>query len=141
MGRDEEDEGEGRERRRRREGVFGNFWGALIVGEREERLEGRKKNQEVNERERETEGERVLDLRIERRSLRARRSRELQVLRGGRLVYSLFLELSDVLGPVLKTLFKKLSEIISFLLVALIGRALGLIYRGIRQSFRTPKIR
>lgn len=63
-----------------------------------------------------------------------RRVKELRALSGWRYYYSLYLEFSDVVGPLLKTIITKLGEGISFLLVILIGRSLGLIYRGIRQS-------
>jgi len=55
---------------------------------------------------------------------------------GRRYIYSLYLEFSDIVGPLLEALVKKLGEAVSFLLVRLIGRSLGLIFEGIRQSVR-----
>lgn len=71
---------------------------------------------------------------IEKFKLPVRRVRELRALSGWRYYYSLFLEFSDICGPLLRTVVTKLGEGISFLLVILIGRSLGLIYRGICQS-------
>lgn len=53
-----------------------------------------------------------------------------------RYYFSLFLELSDISMPFIRALFDKISNAISFFLVCLIGRSLGLIYTGIRQSLR-----
>eukprot|EP00850_Spirogloea_muscicola_P020779 SM000226S07420 [mRNA] locus=s226:102551:103914:- [translate_table: standard] len=66
----------------------------------------------------------------------ARRSAELGALRGWRLAYSLALELADVAAPVGSTLLAALGGALSFLLSALIGRSLGLVYRGICRSMR-----
>eukprot|EP00850_Spirogloea_muscicola_P008252 SM000043S15880 [mRNA] locus=s43:700776:702140:- [translate_table: standard] len=66
----------------------------------------------------------------------ARRSAELGALRGWRLAYSLALELADVAAPVGNTLLAALGGALSFLLSALIGRSLGLVYRGICRSMR-----
>ncbi|MCO5550658.1 hypothetical protein L7F22_004147 [Adiantum nelumboides] len=66
----------------------------------------------------------------------ARRARELRRLTGWRYYFSLYLEFSDICGPLLRTVATKLGEGISFLLVTLIGRSLGLIYRGICQSIQ-----
>eukprot|EP00850_Spirogloea_muscicola_P006620 SM000031S11629 [mRNA] locus=s31:780956:782332:+ [translate_table: standard] len=66
----------------------------------------------------------------------ARRSAELGALRGWRLVYSLALELADVAAPVGNTLLAALGGALSFFLSALIGRSLGLVYRGICRSMR-----
>ncbi|KAI5064325.1 hypothetical protein GOP47_0020995 [Adiantum capillus-veneris] len=73
---------------------------------------------------------------IERYKLFARRARALRALTGWRYYFSLYLEFSDICGPLLRTVVTKLGEGISFLLVTLIGRSLGLIYRGIRQSIQ-----
>eukprot|EP00250_Pteridium_aquilinum_P033661 c6037_g1_i2 orf=905-1753(+) len=72
--------------------------------------------------------------------LSVRRGRELRALTGWRYYFSLYLEFSDVCGPLLRTVVTKLGEGISFLLVILIGRSLGLIYRGIRQSVRWTSV-
>lgn len=53
-----------------------------------------------------------------------------------RYYFSLFLELSDIAMPLVRTVIAKVSDAISFFLVSLIGRSLGLIYTGIRQSLR-----
>lgn len=67
-------------------------------------------------------------------SMPVKRTKELRALTGWRYYFSLFLELSDITAPVIRTFFKKVSDAISFFLVCLIGRSLGLIYTGIRQS-------
>ena len=47
---------------------------------------------------------------------------------------SLLLEAADVVGPLLRRAGRRLGDALSFLLVQLIGRALGLVARGVRQS-------
>lgn len=74
------------------------------------------------------------DLVICKRVLQTKRTKELRALSGWRYCYSIFLEFSDVMGPLIRELLTRLGRGISFLLVSLIGRSLGLIYRGIRQS-------
>lgn len=69
-------------------------------------------------------------------SVPVKRTKELRALTGWRYYYSLFLELFDISMPLVKTVVGKVSEAISFFLVCLIGRSLGLIYTGIRQSLR-----
>ncbi|KAI6674470.1 hypothetical protein NL676_002376 [Syzygium grande] len=69
-------------------------------------------------------------------SMPVKRTKELRALTGWRYYFSLFLELSDIIMPVIRILFKKVSDAVSFFLVCLIGRSLGLIYTGIRQSLR-----
>ncbi|KAJ9543485.1 hypothetical protein OSB04_023192 [Centaurea solstitialis] len=69
-------------------------------------------------------------------SIPVKRTKELRALTGWRYYCSLFLESADILMPFIRTLFAKISEAISFFLVCLIGRSLGLIYTGIRQSLR-----
>ncbi|CAM6093716.1 unnamed protein product [Calypogeia fissa] len=81
------------------------------------------------------------DLVLTLSQLPARRSLELKALTGWRYYYSLFLELSDVVGPLLSILLSKAGDMVSFLLITLIGRSLGLVYQGIRQSVRWPSNR
>ncbi|OWM82884.1 hypothetical protein CDL15_Pgr005284 [Punica granatum] len=69
-------------------------------------------------------------------SMPVKRTTELRDLTGWRYYYSLFLELSDITMPLIRTVINKISNAISFFLVSLIGRSLGLIYTGIRQSLR-----
>lgn len=69
-------------------------------------------------------------------SISVKRTKELRALKGWRYYFSLFLELSDISMPFIRALFDKISNAISFFLVCLIGRSLGLIYTGIRQSLR-----
>ncbi|CAH9050853.1 unnamed protein product [Cuscuta epithymum] len=69
-------------------------------------------------------------------SIAAKRTKELRSLSGWRYYFSLFLELSDIAMPLIRTFIAKVSGAISFFLVCLIGRSLGLIYTGIRQSLR-----
>ncbi|GLJ11237.1 hypothetical protein SUGI_0148120 [Cryptomeria japonica] len=63
-----------------------------------------------------------------------KRTKELRALLGWRYYYSVFLEVSDVVGPLLRDLLQRIGRGIAFLLVSLIGRSLGLICQGIRQS-------
>ncbi|KAL1565178.1 hypothetical protein AAHA92_07428 [Salvia divinorum] len=65
-----------------------------------------------------------------------KRTKELRALVGWRYYFSLFLELADISMPIVKKLVAKVSDAISFVLVCLIGRSLGLIYSGIRNALR-----
>ncbi|KAF5726596.1 hypothetical protein HS088_TW22G00276 [Tripterygium wilfordii] len=65
-----------------------------------------------------------------------KRTKELRALTGWRYYLSLYLELADISLPLIKAVIGKISDAISFFLVCLIGRSLGLIYTGIRQSLR-----
>ncbi|PNY12701.1 hypothetical protein L195_g009336, partial [Trifolium pratense] len=69
-------------------------------------------------------------------SMPVKRTKELRSLTGWRYYFSLLLELSDITMPIVRTVINKASEAISFFLVSLIGRSLGLIYTGIRQSLK-----
>ncbi|KAL1198899.1 hypothetical protein V5N11_008517 [Cardamine amara subsp. amara] len=69
-------------------------------------------------------------------SLPVKRTKELKALSGWRYYFSLFLELSDIGLPIIRVVLDKVSSIISFFLVTLIGRSVGLIFTGIRQSLR-----
>lgn len=69
-------------------------------------------------------------------SMPVKRTKELRALSGWRYYFSLFLELSDISMPMIQVFFNKVSNAITFFLVSLIGRSLGLIYTGIRQSLR-----
>ncbi|XVE72783.1 hypothetical protein DITRI_Ditri11bG0066300 [Diplodiscus trichospermus] len=69
-------------------------------------------------------------------SMSVKRIKELRALTGWRYYFSLFLEFSDITMPMVKALIDRVSNAISFFLVCLIGRSLGLIYTGIRQSLR-----
>ncbi|KAG4377623.1 hypothetical protein AAZX31_18G156100 [Glycine max] len=69
-------------------------------------------------------------------SMPVKRTKELRALTGWRYYFSLFLELSDITMPLIRAVIDKVSDAISFFLVSLIGRSLGLIYTGIRQSLR-----
>ncbi|GFZ17618.1 hypothetical protein Acr_26g0008880 [Actinidia rufa] len=73
---------------------------------------------------------------IDHVSVTVKRTKELRALTGWRYYFSLFLELTDITMPLIKTIFAKVSDAISFFLVCLIGRSLGLIYTGIRQSLQ-----
>ncbi|GBG81271.1 hypothetical protein CBR_g31943 [Chara braunii] len=73
---------------------------------------------------------------IFKRQMAARRSKQLRALRGWRLGYSIYLEFADVTVPIISAVILKIGNVISYLLVTLIGRSLGLIYRGVRQSLR-----
>lgn len=67
-------------------------------------------------------------------------SQELGELRGWRYAVSLALEALDVAAPLAAGLLARAGAAASWLLVALIGRSLGLMYRGVRQSIapRSP---
>ncbi|KAI3772897.1 hypothetical protein L6452_04091 [Arctium lappa] len=65
-----------------------------------------------------------------------KRTKELRGLVGWRYYFSLYLEFADITMPFIRTLVAKISDAVSFFLVSLIGRSLGLIYTGIRQSLR-----
>ncbi|CAA7058873.1 unnamed protein product [Microthlaspi erraticum] len=69
-------------------------------------------------------------------SLPVKRTKELKALSGWRYYFSLFLELADIGMPIIRVVLEKVSSIISFFLVTLIGRSVGLIFTGIRQSLR-----
>lgn len=69
-------------------------------------------------------------------SLSLKRTREMRVLKGWRYYFSLLLELSDIAMPMMKAIIAQLRNAISFFLVSLIGRSVGLVYSGIRQSLR-----
>lgn len=59
---------------------------------------------------------------------------EVERLKGLRYAHSLGLEAMDVAAPLLQRLLGRLGDAVSWLLVRLIGRSLGLIYRGVRES-------
>ncbi|KAK3154198.1 hypothetical protein QOZ80_2BG0187530 [Eleusine coracana subsp. coracana] len=67
-------------------------------------------------------------------SLPARRTKDLRALTGWRYNFSLFLELSDIAMPFVKAAVSKVSAGVSYFWVSMIGRSLGLIFSGIRQS-------
>ncbi|KDP26400.1 hypothetical protein JCGZ_17558 [Jatropha curcas] len=69
-------------------------------------------------------------------SMPVKRTKELRALTGWRYYFSLYLELSDITMPLIRAVIDKVNNAISFFLVSLIGRSLGLIYTGIRQSLR-----
>ncbi|KAL0028198.1 hypothetical protein WJX79_001068 [Trebouxia sp. C0005] len=68
------------------------------------------------------------------RSVNARRIKELECLKGWKYIVSLLLEAGDIALPIFRNCMARVSAAISWLLVKLIGRALGLIYRGVKQS-------
>lgn len=51
------------------------------------------------------------------------------------------MEIGDVIAPLLSRLLARLSRLLSWLLVSLVGGGLGLIYKGIRQSLQGPAAR
>ncbi|KAK9075984.1 hypothetical protein SSX86_004314 [Deinandra increscens subsp. villosa] len=65
-----------------------------------------------------------------------KRTKELRGLVGWRYYFSLYLEMADITMPIVRTVVAKISDAVSFFLVCLIGRSLGLIYTGIRQSLK-----
>lgn len=68
---------------------------------------------------------------------------ELEALTGWRYTVSLLLEAADVVLPIVRSCMARVSVAISWLLVKLIGRALGLIFKGVKQSLvpQRPKQR
>ncbi|GKU86090.1 hypothetical protein SLEP1_g662 [Rubroshorea leprosula] len=73
---------------------------------------------------------------ISRFSITVKRTKELRALTGWRYYFSLLIEFADITMPIVRAIIDKVSNAISFFLVCLIGRSLGLIYTGIRQSLR-----
>ena len=61
-------------------------------------------------------------------------AQELEALKGWRQLLSLGLEAVDFATPLLRRAGQRMGEALSWLLVCLLGRALGLLFRGIRQS-------
>lgn len=68
------------------------------------------------------------------RTVRVRRTAELNALTGWRARLCTLMEAADVAAPLVSAALERLSRALSWLLVALIGRGLGLVARGIRQS-------
>ena len=64
-----------------------------------------------------------------------RRMQELDDLKGWRRAVSILLEFGDIATPLLRSLASRLGAAVSWLLVTLIGRSLGLVFRGVRESF------
>jgi len=69
-----------------------------------------------------------------RRQLPMCRQDELAQLSGWRQNFSVILEMADVCIPLMQGFFTYIGDALSWILVRLIGRSLGLIYRGVRQS-------
>ncbi|EPS59567.1 hypothetical protein M569_15240 [Genlisea aurea] len=65
-----------------------------------------------------------------------RRTRELRGLTGWRYCFSVLLEVGDIGIPFLRSFIGRASDGISFVLVGLIGRWLGLVVSGIRNCLR-----
>lgn len=59
---------------------------------------------------------------------------ELKDLTGMRGAISLSLELLDFVAPIVQKIWSKAARAASWLLVFLIGRSLGLVFKGIKQS-------
>lgn len=68
------------------------------------------------------------------RRLFIRRTHELNALGGWQARLSTAMELGDVVAPIAVRLLQRLSRLLSWLLVSMVGGGLGLIYKGIRQS-------
>ena len=64
---------------------------------------------------------------------------ELASLNGWRYFVSLCLEAADVMMPLVQNVCTRLGDALSWLLVRLIGRALGLVFKGIKQSLAQGK--
>ncbi|GMH32706.1 hypothetical protein BSKO_00540 [Bryopsis sp. KO-2023] len=72
--------------------------------------------------------------RLLQRKVQVRRNRDLLNLKGWRLFLSYCLETLDALEPMAKSVCLKLGGLFVFLLTSLIGRALGLIFKGVQKS-------
>jgi Protein of unknown function (DUF3685) len=68
------------------------------------------------------------------RKVRVRRTGELNALSGWRSHLCTAMEMADVVAPLAAAILDRVSRTVSWLLVSLIGRGLGLVYRGIRES-------
>mmetsp|Transcript_655 Transcript_655/g.2563 ORF Transcript_655/g.2563 Transcript_655/m.2563 type:complete len:474 (-) Transcript_655:1887-3308(-) len=68
------------------------------------------------------------------RKIHVCRQPELQEVKGLRLAVSMVIEVADVCLPIAKSALNNCSRVASWLLVTLIGRSLGLVYRGIKES-------
>lgn len=68
--------------------------------------------------------------------IRWSRRHELDSLKGWRLLVSIALEAADVGFPIIRAFVVRLSGIASIVLAQLIGRGLGLVFRGVRESLR-----
>ena len=68
--------------------------------------------------------------------LACRRSREVASLSGVRRAAGLVIEASDLFLPMVRRTFDFVQEGVQILLVMIIGRSLGLIWRGIQESLR-----
>jgi hypothetical protein len=64
-----------------------------------------------------------------------KRTQELRNLSGLRFAVSLFLEASDLLSPLLNAFWRSAVAGAAWLLVQFVGRALGLVWKGIKLSF------
>ena len=62
------------------------------------------------------------------------RDRELQQLSWGQQLITLVLEGRDALAPQVQSLFKRLGDLLVVVLTQVIGRAIGLVGRGIVQG-------
>ena len=71
---------------------------------------------------------------IKTRNIYSPRQLELSQLQGLPLATTIFLELRDALSPRLRSLVKFLGNGFVFLLTQVIGRAIGLVVRGILQG-------
>jgi len=65
-------------------------------------------------------------------------AQDLLRLEGWRLGMSYILEAVDAIEPLVKVFFGRLGKVISFLLVTLIGRSIGLVLKGIQSSINLP---
>ena len=63
-----------------------------------------------------------------------KRTAELNALRELRFFAALLLEAGDLLAPLLRTLWRRASQLTSWLLVALVGRSVGLVRQGMRGA-------
>ncbi|ABP01216.1 predicted protein [Ostreococcus lucimarinus CCE9901] len=68
------------------------------------------------------------------RKIHVCRQPELAKVKGFRLAVSMIIELADVSLPLFRSALNNCSRVASWLLVTLIGRSLGLVYRGIKES-------
>lgn len=69
-----------------------------------------------------------------RSNVRVSRRAQLDELKGGRLLTSLLYEVSDVSYPLLRAFLERAGKVISFVLVTVIGQAIGLVFLGIKLA-------
>jgi hypothetical protein len=76
------------------------------------------------------------DAAVQIRRLPVKRAAELALLRGPRYATSLLLEAADIASPLLRGLWEQTRRVLMWTLVYCIGKAIGLIWKGIGLGMR-----